>query len=120
MLTVPPTVRIFIAREPTHMNRSFDRLAAMVQDELFQDPLSGHLFVFKNRRGDKLKILLWDRTGYVLWYKRLERGVFHFPRGTDGVVEVEAAELSLLLEGIDLAGAKRQRRFRLSRSRVPR
>ena len=112
---VPPAVRIFLAAHPTDMRRSFDRLAAEVQDLLKQDPLSGHLFVFGNRRGDRVKILFWDRTGYVLWYKRLEAGTFHFPRARGGAVQVEAAELALLLEGIDLAGARRHKRFRLAR-----
>lgn len=67
MLTVPPAVRIYVASRPTDMRRSFDRLAAEVVD-LRLDPLSGHIFVFRNRSGDKLKILFWDRTGYVLWY----------------------------------------------------
>jgi transposase len=73
----------------------------------------GHLFVFRNRRGDKLKILYWDHTGYVLWYKRLERGVFHFPPVTAGGEKIGAAELALILEGIDLATARRRPRFRL-------
>lgn len=100
------------------MRRSFDRLSAMVREVIRQDPLSGHLFVFRNRMGDRCKILFWDRSGYCLLYKRLEEGTFRFPvddstrrEGERESVEVEAAELSLLLEGIDLAGAKRRRRF---------
>ncbi len=97
------------------MRRSFDALAALVDQVVGEDPLSGHLFVFRNRRGDLVKILSWDRTGYCIWYKRLEEGVFRFPEAVAGRVEIEAAELALILEGIDLAGATRQRRFRLAR-----
>ena len=80
MLSLPPAVRIFAATAPTNMHLSFDRLAALARDVLQQDPLSGHLFAFFNRSGDKVKILYWDRSGFCLWYKRLERGVFHLPR----------------------------------------
>lgn len=125
MLTLPPSVRIFIATGPADMRRSFDRLAAMVREEIREDPLSGHLFVFRNRMGDRCKILFWDRSGFCLFYKRLEEGTFRFPvddssttrpvgtrrEGARESVEVEAAELALLLEGIDLAGAKRRKRF---------
>lgn len=100
------------------MRRSFDRLAAMVREEIRQDPLSGHLFVFRNRLGDRCKILFWDRSGFCLFYKRLEEGTFRFPSGDPREtgrggesIEVEAAELALLLEGIDLSGAKRRKRF---------
>lgn len=116
MLTLSPAVRIFVSCEPADMRRAFDGLATIVREVLGRDPLSGHLFVFRNRTGDRVKVLLWDRTGYVLWYKRLEEGVFHFPVDSNGQVEIEAAELSLLLEGIDLAGARRAPRFRLKRS----
>jgi transposase len=93
------------------MRRSFDRLAEMTRQVIGQDPLSGHLFVFASRRADRVKILYWDRGGYALWYKRLEKGRFHLPTGGGPRVELDAAELSLLLEGIDLTGARRRRRF---------
>jgi len=78
-----------------------------------QDPLSGHLFVFFNRRGDRVKILFWDRSGFCLWYKRLEQGVFRLPQSLADAVnpEVELADLSLILEGIDLSGAQRRKRY---------
>ena len=113
MLMLPPSVRIFLGSEPADMRRGFDGLAFLVKDFLKEDPRSGHLFVFRNRRGDRVKILYWDRSGYCLFYKRLEEGRFQFPRPqADGRAEVEASELLLLLEGIDLEGAKRRRRFR--------
>jgi transposase len=86
----------------------------MVQHSLAQDPLSGNLFVFRSRGGDKLKILQWDSDGFILWYKRLEAGTFRFPRVVDGhSVEVKASELAMLLEGIDLRSIKRSKRFRI-------
>jgi transposase len=111
MLMTPPSVRVFIASVPVDLRRSFDSLAGCVQDLLQQDPLSGHLFVFRNRSGDRVKILYWDRTGYCLWYKRLEKGTFSVPVGPRASAEISAAELVLLLEGIDLSGARRQVRY---------
>lgn len=114
MLLIPARVRVYLYAPVTDMRRSFDTLGAMVEQILGQDPYSGHLFVFRNRLGDRVKILVWDRTGYAIWYKRLEKGVFRFPEAEDAgkQVEMEAAELALLLEGIELAGAKRRVRYR--------
>jgi transposase len=111
MLSLPPSVRIYLAAEPADMRRSFDALAQDVMDFLGEDPMSGHLFVFRSRRGNRVKILFWDRSGYVLYYKRIEKGIFRFPQADGDRIEIEAAELSLILEGIDLAGAKRRPRF---------
>jgi transposase len=111
-------VRIFLCTQPADMRRSFDGLAAMTKDILREDPLSGHLFVFRSRRGDRVKILWWSSGGYCLWYKRLEEGTFRFPEGGAGEaagVEVASGDLSLLLEGIDLAGARRRRRYEPAR-----
>ncbi len=118
MLTIPSSVRIFLASQPADMRWSFDRLAAMTTEVIGQDPLSGHLFVFRNRRGDRIKILFWDRSGYCLWYKRLEKGVFKFPDSNAKSIEVEAATLALILEGIDLAGARHRQRFVLRPDRA--
>lgn len=117
MLSLPPAVRIFVATTPTNMHLSFDRLAALARDGLQQDPLSGHLFAFFNRDADRVKILYWDRSGFCLWYKRLERGVFHLPRAGAPHLELDAADLMLLLDGIDLGPATRHPRF--TRRRVP-
>jgi transposase len=112
MLSLSPAVRIFVATAPTNMHLSFDRLAALARDVIQQDPLSGHLFVFRNRSGDKVKILGWDRSGFCLWYKRLEQGVFHWPRAVTTHLEIDAADLTLLLDGIDLAYATHRPRWR--------
>ena len=114
MLTLPPSVRIFVCLAPADMRRSLDGLAAMTREVIREDPLSGHLFVFFNRRRDRTKILFWDRSGLCLYYKRLEKGVFQlseFERAPRVGVEIEAVELALVLEGIDLSGAKRRARF---------
>ena len=111
MLSLPPSVRIFVCLRPTDMRRSFDGLARMASEVVEQDPLSGHLFVFGNRRGDRVKILYWDRDGYALWYKRLEQGLFRFPQRDGAGLEVSSADLLLLLEGIDVTGVKRRTRY---------
>lgn len=115
MLTLPPAVRIFVCLDATDMRKGFDGLAAVTRERLAEDPLSGHLFVFFNRRRDRVKILFWDRSGLVVWYKRIEKSRFRLASldaHRDGCrAEVEAAELSLILEGIDLARAQRRARF---------
>ena len=111
MLSLPPAVRVFLSAGAVDGRLGIDGLAALVRDAFDLDPLSGHLFVFRNRRGDRARILNWDRSGFWLLQKRLERGVFRFPSGEGARVEVEAAELALLLEGIDLVGARRRPRF---------
>lgn len=112
MLSLPPTVRVFIALDATDMRKAFDGLASETRRLIEQDPLSGHLFVFFNRRRTLVKVLYWDRNGYCLVAKRLERGTFHLPRTSEhGTIEVEPAELALILEGIDLEGARRRPRW---------
>ena len=105
--------RIWLAVEATDMRCGFDRLSERVKTVVGRSPLSGHLFVFRSRRGDRLKILLWDRDGYVLWYKRLETGVFKLPRVDAGVrsVELRASELAMVLDGIDMSKLKRVPRY---------
>jgi transposase len=106
--------RIWLAVEATDMRCGFDRLAERVSAVISQDPLSGHLFVFASRRHERLKILTWDRDGYVLWYKRLEAGVFKLPRVEQGArsVELRASELAMMLDGIDMTKLKRTPRYR--------
>src|SRR5437867_3236238 len=115
MLTLPPSVKIYVAASPVDCHKSFDGLSSMVESVFGADPLNGHLFVFLNRRGDQMRILFFDRTGYCIVSKRLERGTFRMVRRpSDGSqhVEVDAAELALMLEGIELEGAKRRKRWR--------
>jgi transposase len=113
MLTLPPTVREFLALEPIDMRHSFDGLAALVQARLGQDPLSGHLYAFVNSRRTLLKLLFFDRTGYCIVYRRLERGTFQLPKVPAGQSRAELApvELALILEGIDLSTAARRKRY---------
>jgi len=118
MLSLPLPVRIFLCTQHADLRRSFDGLAQLVREFLGADPLSGHLFVFRNKRGDRLKLLYWDSDGYAIWYKRLEEGTFALPPtdatrptlGTHGVC-LRPAELAMLLDGIDLANIKRRRRY---------
>jgi transposase len=107
-------VRIWLAAAPADMRCGFDRLATLAKDVTDQDPLSGHWFIFRSRGGDRLKILQWDRDGYVLWYKRLEEGTFKLPRieAEARSVELRASELAMLLDGIDLRSVKRTKRYR--------
>jgi transposase len=113
VLTLPPSVRIFLCTVPADMRRSFDGLARMAEDIGRQGPLSGHFFVFLNRRRDRVEILYWDRDGYAVWAKRLEAGTFRLPEATGPELEVRHAELAMLLGGIDPAGSRRRPRFSL-------
>jgi transposase len=118
MLSLALPGRVFLCTLPTDMRKGFDTLACLVQQELGQDPLTGDLFVFRSRRGDRLKLLWWDEDGYALWYKRLEEGSFVLPAadgrrtpvGDHGLV-LRPAELAMLLDGIDLGNVKRQKRY---------
>ena len=114
MLSLPLPVRIFLCTQPADMRRSFDGLAQMVREFLNADPLSGHLFIFRSKRGDRLKLLYWDTDGLAIWYKRLEEGTFRFPvPSTEGHgVEIRAADLAMLLDGVDLESVKRRKRYR--------
>ena len=114
MLTVPPRVKIFVSLQPTDMRRGFPGLSGEVKSTLALDPLSGHLFLFRNRRRDRIKILFWDGDGYAIFYKQLARGSFEFPEPTEPnalTVEIRASELSMLLDGIELKGRQRRLRY---------
>ena len=101
MIALPSGTRIWIVAGGTDMRRGFDGLAALVQLQLSDDPFSGQLFVFRGRRGDRIKVLWWDGDGLCLFAKRLERGRFVWPQARDGKVALSGAQLSMLLEGID-------------------
>lgn len=109
-------VRIFMCTTPTSMSYSFDRLMGRAQEVFDQDPTSGHLFLFLNRRRDRIKILLWDRDGFCIWYKRLERGVFQLltTAGDEEGIELDYPQLVKLLGGLDLRTGRRRRRYRRS------
>jgi Transposase and inactivated derivatives len=107
MLNLPPSVKVYVASDVTDMRRSIDSLSVLVQEVLQKNPFLGHLFVFCSKRGDKIKILYWDRNGFCLWYKRLERGVFRLPKIQAKVFMITPSELNLLLEGIDLTDKNR-------------
>lgn len=107
------STRIWLATQPADMRCGFDRLAELAHAVSGQDPLSGHLFIFRSRGGDRLKILYWDKDGLALWYKRLEEGTFKLPRAQADVrsVELRASELAMMLDGIDLRSVKRLKRY---------
>jgi transposase len=117
MLSLSPTLRIFLCLETVDLRKSFEGLGALVRHSLGHDPLSGHWFVFRNRGGDRLKILAWEEDGWAIWYKRLEEGVFRFPPGGgDGPprLEIRAAELAMLLDGVVLEKVQRRKRYHRS------
>jgi transposase len=101
MIGWPGGARIWLAAGVTDMRKGFDGLAALVQTRLAEDPFCGHVFVFRGRRGDRVKLLWWSGDGLCLFAKRLERGRFVWPQATNGVVSLTHAQLSMLLEGID-------------------
>jgi len=112
MIMLPSAVRIFLCTRPTDMRKSFDGLTGLVQECFAQDPLTGHLFLFLNRRRDRIKILYFDRDGLAIWYKRLEAGSFERPPTTepDGI-ELQATQFAMILSGIDVKSARQRKRF---------
>lgn len=122
MLTLPPSVKIYVAAHPVDGRKSFNGLSSMVESTFGVDPLSGHMFVFLNRRVDQIRLLFFDRSGYCIVSKRLERGTFRLVRpADDGAqhVELDAGELALMLEGIELRGATRRARWRQPSAHEP-
>ena len=113
MLTFAPNLRIYLCARPTDMRKSFDGLCALVRNVFQADPLCGSLFLFVNRRGDRIKAMWWDNDGLALFYKRLESGTFEMlrPEGEAATVQIDAAELAMLLSGVSLASAKRRKRY---------
>jgi transposase len=115
MINLPHPVRVFLHTPPTDLRKGFDALSGLVTTAFGQDPTSGHLFLFVNRRRDRLKILYWDRgDGLAIWYKRLEIGSFQLPANSAEAVAIEmtATQLSLILSGIDLGSARQRKRYR--------
>lgn len=114
MLSLPPSVRLFVATQAVDGRKGADSLMVIVRDVFGHDPLSGHLFVFFSKRRDRVRIVYWDRNGIAMWTKRLERGRFRPAFSADGKLvshAIEAAELALIMEGIDLADARRRPRW---------
>ena len=114
MLNLPPSVKVYVATDITDMRKSIDSLSVLVQEILKQNPLSGHLFVFCNKRGDKIKILYWDRNGFCLWQKRLEKERFPWPETMAEVKEIQVRQLRWLLDGLDLNRTKGHRGLKYS------
>jgi transposase len=112
MLSVPPTVSIFLYTQPADLRKGFDGLAGIVREQFGADPLDGSLFLFVNRRRDRIKILHFDGTGFWLYYKRLEAGTFEVVASAENRVEIDATQLAMLLGGVSLASAKRRKRYR--------
>jgi transposase len=119
MIALPPQIRVSLYRLPTDMRKSFHGLIALTESALKQDPLSGSLFVFFNRRRDRIKILYWGQTGFCIWYQQLQQGTYQLPTDdalqAEETVEVTRSQLSLILDGIDLASARQRMRFQRSK-----
>lgn len=113
MLNIPVNVSVYLCTRPTDMRKGFDTLHSLVLQVFCRDPLDGHLFLFVNRRRDRLKMLWWDRDGLVVLYKRLEAGTYQIPTGTNDSagVEIDATDLALMLAGVDVRSAKRRKRY---------
>jgi transposase len=114
VLSLPPSVRLFMATQPIDGRKGADSLMVLVREAFRHDPMSGHLFIFFSKRCDRVRVVYWDRNGYAMWTKRLEKGRFRPSFSTDrklGSIAIEAAELALIVEGIDLVGARRRPRW---------
>ena len=115
MLSVLGHLRIFLARDPVDMRKSFHGLLGLTESVLKQDPLAGHLFVFVNRRRDRIKLLYWGGTGFCIWYQQLEKGTFQLPDAATADeregIEITASQLSLILDGIDLSTVRQRPRY---------
>jgi transposase len=117
MFSVSNQVRLFLAREPCDMRKSFHGLTALTESLLNQDPLSGHLFVFVNKRRDRIKLLYWGGTGFCIWYQHLQKGTYQLPDAASIAagesIEITASQLSLILDGIDLSSVRQRARYQL-------
>jgi transposase len=113
MISLPHPIRVFLHTPPTDLRKGFDALCGLVTSAFGQDPTSGHLFLFVNRRRDRIKILYWDRDGLAIWYKRLEAGSFQIPPACTKAASIEMTptQLALILSGIDLRSARQRKRY---------
>lgn len=112
MVNFPAGVKLFVALDPVDMRKGFNALAAIVQHQLQLDPLGGDIVLFVNKRGNLMKLLFFDRTGWAYLYKRLERGTFQLPDAQQpGKLQIDPGQLAMILEGIDLKSAKRRKRY---------
>lgn len=115
MLRMPDSTRIFLCTQDIDMRKSFDSLRGIIRSAMHLDPLSGALFIFKNRRSDRIKCMYWDSTGFAMWYKVLQKGTFQFPdleNFTSAGLEIDASTLRMILDGIDLSSIRRRHHFR--------
>lgn len=120
MISLPSAVRAFLCTRSVDMRKSFDGLSGLVEECFRQDLLTGHLFLFVNRRRDRIKVLYFDHDGLAIWYKRLEAGSFQVPEAGDrDGIELDPARLAMILSGIDLETARRRQRFRPARGIPP-
>ena len=111
MLNIPSTTAIFLHLAPTDLRKGFDGLSGLVRSEFNADPLDGSLFIFVNRKQDRMKILQWDGAGYWLYYRRLETGTFEMVRGEGKCLRIDATQLAMILGGISIASVKRRKRY---------
>jgi transposase len=118
LIGAPGHSRIFLCTSDTDMRKSFDSLRGIIQRAMHLDPLSGYLFVFKNKRSDRIKAVYWDSDGFAMWYKVLQKGTFKFPdlqNLSSAGLEIDTSTLQMILNGIDLGSIRRQHRFKLNR-----
>lgn len=120
MMGFTPSQRYYLSRSPADMRKSYDGLSGLVRQGLGRDPLSGEVFLFLNRRRTMIKLLVWDRSGFVIWSKRLERGTFELPvsEQTGASIALNWADLAMILEGISLSSVRRRKRYSREKSRV--
>jgi len=111
MLSFSPGQRFFLYRLPTDMRKGFDGLSGLVRSKLKLDLLSSDVFIFVNKRRDRIKLLMWDRTGFALYYKQLEQGTFEIPMGHGSSVELRWSDLVMIMEGIEIKSIKRRKRY---------
>jgi transposase len=120
MLSLAPGIQVYMAIDPVDLRKGFDGLSAAVQTVFERNVLAGHLFLFLNRRRDRIKLLWWDEDGLAIFYKRLERGSYELPRHSPGAkqLQLSSAQLSLLLSGVRLDSVKHRRRYKLAQTTV--